>query len=102
MPVGAVVEAARANARTGIERPWRRAIVDRRIGAAAIAAMAVFAACHNLLLNPTGLAGHIRMLVEAEKYRVYPRTLVGHAIVQGAVVRLVERNFGWPMFLVVA
>jgi hypothetical protein len=96
-----VVVAARANARAGVPRPWWRAIADRRIGAATITAIAVFIACHNLLLNPTGFPGHIRMILEAEHYRVYPRTLAGRAMVQAVVVRLVERNFGWPMFLVI-
>ena len=101
MPVAAILEAARANARAGVPRPWWRAITDRRIRSATIAAIVVFAACHNLLLNPTGFPGHIRMILEAERYRVYPRTLAGRAIVQTVAVRLVERNFGWPMFLVV-
>jgi PA14 domain-containing protein/dolichyl-phosphate-mannose-protein mannosyltransferase len=101
MPVAAIVEAARAGARAGVPRPWRGAIVDRRIGVATLTAIAVFVACHNLLLNPTGFPGHIRMILESESYRVYPRTLAGRAMVQDVVVRLVERNFGWPMFVVV-
>ena len=102
MPVVAVVEQARANARAGTESPWRRAVLDRRIGVATITALTVFALCHNILLNADGFAGHIRMILQSEAYQIYPSTVAGRLTLLNVTLRLIARNFGWPMLAVVA
>jgi hypothetical protein len=102
MPAVVVAEQARANARAGRERPWLRAVFDRRIGVAAITALAVFALCHNILLNADGFAGHIRMILQSEAYQAYPSTAAGRLMLLNVTLRLIARNFGWPMLAVVA
>jgi len=101
MPLVVVVEQARANARAGNAHPWREAVVNRRIGIATITAVVLFAACHNLLWNAAGFANHIRILFSSESYQVYPSTLIGRLTVAWVMLRLIERNFGWPMFAAV-
>jgi len=102
MPIVAVVERWRANARAGGGRPWWGAVADRRIGVATITAVAVFALCHNVLLNADGFAGHIRMILQSEAYQMYPSTAAGRLSLLNLTLRLIARNFGWPMFIVVA
>src|SRR5262249_4620976 len=99
MPLVVVVEQARANARAGNRRPWWTVFADRRIGIATVTAVALFAVCHNVLLNAAGFATHIRLILQSNAYQAYPSTLAGRLTALWTTVRLLERNFGWPMFV---
>ena len=102
MPVAAIYEMWRGNARAGLSRPFWRAATDRRLGIAAVAAAAVFVVSHNLIFNASGFAGHFRTIVGpiTEGYRGFEPTFQGRLALLDLTVRLVAQSWGGPMFIV--
>ena len=99
-PLFIVVELWRQNRRDGRSRPLARALVDRRIAAAALAAVTTFAVVCNLFFNYSGYATHIRSITDAAaQYRVFEPTSAGRWQLLVLTVQLVQASMGWPMFL---
>ena len=65
MPGVAVYEMWRANVRDGRPGAFRRALTDRRLMAAAVVSVAVFALCWNLALNWSGFSQHVALITDA-------------------------------------
>ena len=80
---------------------WR-AVIDRRLIAAAVTSAALFALCQNLLFNAGGFIEHVRFITGpgSANYRVYEPTLAGHLELLRETVRLIQISMGWPLFLV--
>jgi len=100
-PLVIVSQICRENRRTGMPRALLRAVVDRRIWAAAAASLALFAICHNVLFNSGGFMDHVRFITGpgSQAYRVYPPTLAGHLELLRTTIRLIEVSMGWPLFV---
>jgi hypothetical protein len=102
VPAVIVHQMWRANRQAGLRRPLLRAVLDRRLAAAAITAVVLFAACHNLLFNLTGFLDHVRFITGSGSaaFRVFEPTRVGHLGLLRLTVHLIEVSLGWPLFLV--
>jgi len=85
----------------GVPRALWRALVDRRLLAAAAASAVVFALSQNLLFNSGGFIGHVRLITGpvTAAYRIYEPTMAGHVALLGQTIRLIEISMGWPLFL---
>jgi hypothetical protein len=83
-----------------VAAPWRRALLDRRLAAGLAVAVALFAACHNLLFNFGGFLHHVRYITGAgsEGYRLFERSALGHLQLLLVSVKLDGRSWGWPLF----
>jgi hypothetical protein len=103
-PVAIVHRMWRANRDAGIRAPLTRAVLDARLRWAAAVALVLFAACHNLPLNASGFAEHVRYITGggSETYRDFEPTLAGRAALLRLTVDVVRAALGWPMFLVAA
>src|SRR5207244_528621 len=79
-PVVIVWQLWRAHRAAGASAPLLRALIDRRLIAAAIPAAVLFAAIHNLLFNLSGFRDHVQFLVGpgSANYRIYEPTFRGH------------------------
>ena len=91
----------RRNERDGCSRPLVRALLDRRLVSAAVTAIALFAACHNLLFNAAGFVQHVKYITGAgsEGYGLFDATLGGRARLLAETVRLDAMSWGWPLCL---
>ena len=99
-PIFIVVELWNQNRRDGLSRPLARALVDRRLVAAALAAVVTFVVVCNLFFNYAGYATHIRTITDAAaRYRAFEPTYTGRWQLLVLTVQLVETSMGWPMFL---
>jgi Dolichyl-phosphate-mannose-protein mannosyltransferase len=92
----------RVNRAAAQPHPFWRALVDRRLLAAAVVSAALFTLCQNLVFNPGGFREHVRFITGpgSAAYRVYEPTLGGHLALLGQTVRLIAISMGWPLFLV--
>ena len=100
-PFVVVEQIWRMNRRQGVTHPFARALLDRRLIAAAITAAALFAACHNMLFNFNGFLDHVRFIVGpgSETYRLFEPTFAGHWELLRLTVYLIQVSMAWPMFL---
>lgn len=102
MPVVVLYEMWRANRRAGLPHPLREAVTDRRVVAAAVTAVVVFALCHNIAFNATGFVRHVHWITgqKLADYRAFEPTIRGRLSLLGLTVHLVELTWGWPLFVV--
>jgi hypothetical protein len=100
-PFVVVWQAWRVNREAGMPRALLRSLLDRRIAAAAVTSLALFAICHNLLFNPGGFMDHVRYITGpgSRLYQVYPPTIAGHLELLRTTIRLIEVSMGWPLFV---
>jgi 4-amino-4-deoxy-L-arabinose transferase-like glycosyltransferase len=100
-PVAIVAQIWSVNRRAGVRYGLARALVDRRLIAAAGASAALFFVCHNLLFNLDGFMEHVRYIAGpgSETYRVYEPTAAGRLALLRQTIRLIEISMGWPLFL---
>ena len=103
-PLVIVHQMWRANRGAGFSRPFWRAVFDRRLAAAAIAAAVLFAVCQNLLFNSDGFLYHVRYITGSGSvpYRVFEPTGAGRLALLRLSLHLIELSMGWPLFLVCA
>ena len=100
-PFVVVEQLWRTNRRQAVAQPLRRALLDRRLAAAAITAAALFAACHNMLFNLNGFLDHVRFIVGpgSENYRQFEPTFAGHWELLRVTAYLIQVSMAWPMFV---
>ena len=79
-----------------------RALADRRVWAAAAAAVAASAVLHNMVFNVAGFAKHIRLLVTLGDLAIVPRTAAGYLELTGLTLALFRWSLGWPLFALAA
>ena len=101
MPLPIVAQIARANRQAGIARPFWRALVDRRLLAAALTAAVLFAAIHNLVFNLGGFREHVAFIVGpgSVTYQVFDATIAGRLALARFSAHLIQESFGWPFFV---
>jgi hypothetical protein len=101
-PFTAIHQLWESNRAHGVAHPIRRAIVDRRLWIAGAVAAALFAACHLLPFNLDGFVSHVRYIAGpgSQPYRLVAPTLSGRLALVWITAQLVERSFGWPLFIV--
>jgi hypothetical protein len=75
-----------------------RALADRRVWAAAAAAVLASVLFHNMVFNFTGFAAHVRLLVTLGDLAIVPRTAGGYLELTGLTLALVRWSLGWPLF----
>jgi hypothetical protein len=101
VPFVAVWELWRVNHDAGIAHPLWRAIVDRRLWAAAATAVLFYALCCNFLFNMSGFLAHVKSIVDAAgAYRLYEPTWDGRWQLLVVTIKLVVISMGWPLFVV--
>jgi hypothetical protein len=102
MPFVVVYEMWRRNAADGRPRSLARALSDRRLIAAGVVALLLFAVCENVLLNASGFAQHVAFITgrKMQSYRAFAPTLAGRLALLRVTVELVQRSWGWPLFIV--
>jgi hypothetical protein len=94
-----VYESWRTNRRAGVAHPFRMAILDRRLAAAAITAAVLFIAVCNLVFNWDGFLSHVRSITgAAAHYSVFDPTLAGRWQLLRLTVHLIVVSMGWPLF----
>jgi hypothetical protein len=100
-PLVIVEQIWRTNRTAGVPRAFVRALVDRRLIAAAATSAVLFALCQNLLFNAGGFMDHVRFITGPGNtaYRVYPPTAGGHVALLRETVQLIEMSMGWPLFV---
>jgi hypothetical protein len=100
-PFVIVEQVWRVNRTAGTPRAFLRALVDRRILAAAVVSGVLFALCQNLLFNRAGFMDHVRFITGpgSATYRVYEATLPGRLELLRVTIRLIEVSMGWPLFV---
>jgi hypothetical protein len=98
MPLPIVYRLSQEHRAMRASSPIWRALVDRRMLAAAVTSAVLFSVCHNLLFNWTGFLEHVAFIVGpgSVTYQVYDRTLSGWAQLSGLTAWLVQQSFGWP------
>ncbi len=102
-PIPVVHALWRSNCDAAIRHPLRRALLDRRLVAAALAAVVVFAAAHNLLWNADGFLKHVRLIMHAAPaYRMFDPTPSGRLALGGLTLHIVIVSMGWPFFAAAA
>jgi hypothetical protein len=101
-PFVLVIRVWQLNRDAGIPNPLKRAVLDPRLTAGAVAAAVLFVLCHNLLLNRSGFVEHVRYITGggSESYRGFEPTLDGRARLLWLTVGLVRVAWGWPLFVV--
>ena len=79
--------------------PWLRACVDRRLLIGVVAAMAIFAAAHNLLFNMQGFRAHVEIILgsASQGYRMFPQTVAGERELFSLTLRMIRTALGWPI-----
>ena len=77
-------------------------LIDRRIWAAAAAAVIGSVVFHNLIFNFSGVASHFRLLATFGDLAVVPRTAGGYLELTGMTFSLLRLSLGWPMFALAA
>jgi 4-amino-4-deoxy-L-arabinose transferase-like glycosyltransferase len=99
-PLVIVAELWRQKRRDGVPRPLARALTDRRLVAAAAAAVTTFVLVANLIFNFNGYADHIRSITDAAaQYRVFEPTLSGRWQLLVLTGQLAKSSMGWPLFI---
>lgn len=102
VPPAAIYQTWRVNRQAGRSHAWWRAVFDRRLVAAGITSVVLFALCQNLLFNFNGFVNHVRLLTGRTSvyFRVFEPTTSGHLQLLGLTIHLIEVSLGWPLFLV--
>jgi hypothetical protein len=92
----------RDNRQSGRRHSLIGALTDRRMIAAAVASVVVFAGVHNVPLNIRGFADHVRLITgpASESYRDFEPTLQGRIALFRLTLHIVGMAWGWPMFVV--
>ena len=92
----------RVNRQAGVPKPLIRAVLDRRLGMAALVAAVIFVGCHNLLFNWGGFVEHVRYITGggSESYRGFEPTFASRAALLWLTVDLLRVAWGWPLFLI--
>jgi hypothetical protein len=90
-----------ANRERALPHALVRALVDRRLLAAAATALVVFVVCFNLVFNTSGFIEHVRFITGpgSANYRVFEPTFDGHLQLLGLSARLTRISLGWPFFV---
>lgn len=98
MPLPIVYRIWRVNRQAAVGRPLLRALVDRRLWAAAGCAAVLFALSHNLVFNLEGFRAHVSYIVGpgSEDYQIFDDTLAGHVALLRLTAWLIQQSFGWP------
>jgi hypothetical protein len=91
-----------ANRQAALTHPFRRALFDRRLAAAAFTAAVIFALCQNLLFNFGGFLGHLGLIFgpASTGYRVFESTLTGRWRLFELTLYLLRVSLGWPLLAV--
>ena len=86
----------------GVPHPLTRALLDKRLGLAALVAIVLFALSHNLAFNGAGFVEHIRYITggASQNYRQFAPTAAGRAALLVLTLDLIRVAWGWPLFLV--
>jgi len=102
MPLAIVHRMWQANREAGDLHPLKRALLDRRLQWAALAAVIVFACVHNVAFNARGFWDHVQLVTgpASETYRDFERSLAGRIGLFRLTVDIIRMAWGWPMFLV--
>jgi fibro-slime domain-containing protein len=81
--------------------PLLRAVVDVRLGLAAITVAAVLAACYKIPFNLDGFISHVRDITGpgSQPYRMAPPTLGGRLKLLELSARLDQMSWGWPLWV---
>jgi hypothetical protein len=100
MPIVVVYETWRAN-RGRTPSAFLRALTDRRLAAAALTAVVLFAVCQNLAFDATGFAQRLTWLASGTvaAYRQFEPTVAGRLGLMALTARLLELSLGWPFFV---
>lgn len=81
--------------------PFLRAILDVRLVAAGLTAVALFVVIHNMVFNPHGFMNHMRdVTTSGRSYRLVEPTWGGQLALLGLTAGLNQRSWGWPLWLV--
>ena len=100
-PIVVVYAIWRERRRAGENDPFRRALFDRRILAAAATVALVFAVCHNVFFNYSGFLAHVRFITTDARmvrgYGVYDPMLRERLRVLWLTATLDQRSMGWPL-----
>jgi len=98
-PVVVIVELWREKRRAGIPQPLAKTLIDRRVIAAALAAITTFVLVCNLIFNLDGYISHIHSITDAAAlYRVFEPTAEGRWQLLLQTGQLVRDAMGWPFF----
>jgi hypothetical protein len=102
LPPVIVVQIWRENRAAAVPAAFWRALIDRRLIAAAVTSVLLFALCQNLLFNFGGFMEHVRFITGpgSAAYRVYEPTPAGHLELLRETMRLIQISMGWPLFIV--
>ena len=82
--------------------PFRRAVGDRRVAAAAISAAVAFVIAQNLVFNLPGFLQHVATITgrQVAFYQTFAPTVSGRLALLALTGHLIELSWGWPVFLV--
>jgi hypothetical protein len=100
-PLPIVYRVWESNRERGIAHPLRRAVLNWRLGIAAVVAAALFAACYLLPFNATGFIRHVQDIVGpgSEGYRMVEPGINGRLKLLALTAGLDLRSWGWPLCL---
>ena len=103
-PFVVVYAIARARQQAGDSHPFARALVDRRIIAAAATGIVVFAACYNILFNYSGFMSHLHYILTdgriVRDFGLFDLRLLERWRVLVLTATLDKRSLGWPMLAI--
>lgn len=101
VPIVVIQQLWRFHRRAGAAHPLWRALIDRRLMAAAATAIVLCVVANNLIFNLSGFQEHVRFIVGpgSQNYRTFEPTQSGHLGLLRLTMRLIEESFGWPSFV---
>jgi 4-amino-4-deoxy-L-arabinose transferase-like glycosyltransferase len=104
MPLAIVERLWRAHRNAGRRSPLISALFDSRVVWAAVVAIGLFVALHNLVFNSSGFKDHVQLITgpASETYRDFEPTLAGRLALLRLSAHIVLQAWGWPMCLVSA
>jgi fibro-slime domain-containing protein len=90
-----------SNRERGRSHPLLRALVDVRLGVAAITVGAVLATCYQIPFNLAGFISHVRDIAGpgSQPYQMVPPTLGGRLTLLRLTAFLDQMSWGWPLWL---
>ena len=98
VPVVLVVLVREQSALTWPGRAWS-ALRDSRLLAGLAGVVVTTLVCHNVLLNPSGFAGHLRLLASFNDIAIVPRTAAGAWTLTWRTGDLFRLALGWPLLV---